>query len=660
MKRRTPSGLPHNQASETDYSRMANLLHRFFPDKAGARERAQLQDRLTALFQNASDGILLLDQSGLVLDANNAFCRLFVIEHDACTGKPVMEIMPPDLPTEISGRLRDACARLREGPPGGVFEFPFRGRLIQMIGPLSRDDTRCTVLYFRDVSVLRKGGVDALASEKHYRELIDATPDFIYSYDRENRFTSANKSLCTALRKPIEEIIGKTARELRLFPADSLNEWENLHRRIFESGSRIKTEQTARLPDGSVRIFEVILDPICGDSGAITGGRGMARDITERSNYEMQFANTQKLEALGMLAGGIAHDFNNMLGGIFGYMSLARKSLTDGNTAKALENIDKALIAYQPASDLTKRLLTFSKGGAPDKQVTGVADLLAETTKFVLSGSNVVPEFSFAQDLWKCEIDTTQINQAMTNILINAQQAMSAGGTVFISAANETIAPPGGAVRPGSYVRITIRDQGSGIPAENLPKIFDPFFTTKQNARGLGLATAYSIIRRHGGHIGVESLPGNGAALTIYLPAARQTQDAQTVNSDPYAGHGRILVMDDDMYIKDVARALLESMGYSVSVAGHGKEALELFDKAIAEKQPYDAVILDLTIPGGMGGKETIRELRKRDPKIKAIASSGYSEAPVMSHPDMYGFKAVLRKPYKRDDLGNALQQLLR
>ena len=639
---------------------MANLLHRLFPDKADAQGQAQLLDRFNALFQDAPDGMLLLDLTGTVLDANNTLCLLLNLEHDACPGRPVLEIMPPDLPAGVSGRIQDACARLKDRPACGLFEFPFRGRLFQMIGPLSSDDTRCAVLYFRDVSDLRKGGADTLASNKHYRELIDATPDFIYSCDREGRFTSVNASLCTAMRKTIGEIVGKTARELHLFAADALIEWESVCRRVFESGSRIKTEQSAPLPDGTVRTFEVILDPICGDNGAITGLRGMNRDITERGKYEVQIANTQKLEALGMLAGGIAHDFNNMLGGIFGYMSLARKNLEDGNAAKALENIDKALTAYQPANDLTKRLLTFSKGGAPDKQVTGISDLLAETTKFVLSGSNAVPEFSFAQDLWKCEIDAAQVNQAITNILINAQQAMNAGGTVSISAINEIIAPPGGAVRPGSYVKITIRDQGTGIPAENLTKIFDPFFTTKQNARGLGLATAYSIIRRHGGHIGVESSPGKGAAFTIYLPAARPTQGTQTAAADPYAGHGRILVMDDDMYIKDVARALLESMGYSVSIASNGNEALELFDKAIAEKQPYDAVILDLTIPGGMGGKETIKELRKRDPKIKAIASSGYSEAPVMSHPDMYGFKAVLRKPYKRDDLGNALQQLLR
>jgi len=639
---------------------MADLLHRLFPDRAGSRESAQLRDRFNAIFHDAPDGIMLLDQSGLVLDANNAFCLLLNLELNACPGRPALEIMPPDLPAGVSGRIQEACARLKHRPACGSFEFPFRGRLFQMIGPLSSADSQYMVFYFRDVSDLRKGGIDALASEKHYRELIDATPDFIYSCDREGRFTSVNASLCTALRKTAEEIIGKTARELLFFAADALIEWENVCRRVFESGSRIKTEQSARLPDGTVRTFEVILDPIRGDSGAITGLRGMNRDITERGKYEMQIANTQKLEALGMLAGGIAHDFNNMLGGIFGYMSLARKNLEDDNAAKALENIDKALTAYQPANDLTKRLLTFSKGGAPDKQITAIADLLAETTKFVLSGSNAVPEFSFAQDLWKCEIDAKQVNQAITNILINAQQAMQSGGTVSITAENEMIAPPGGAVRPGSYVRITIRDQGPGIPAENLPKIFDPFFTTRQNARGLGLATAYSIIRRHGGHVGVESPPGKGAAFIIHLPAARSMRGAKGALSDPYAGHGRILVMDDDMYIKDVARALLESMGYSVTIANHGKEALELFDKATAEKQPYDAVILDLTIPGGMGGKETIRELRKRDPKIKAIASSGYSEAPVMSHPDMYGFKAVLRKPYKRDDLGNALQQLMR
>ncbi|MGE3536698.1 MAG: ATP-binding protein [Candidatus Tectimicrobiota bacterium] len=383
--------------------------------------------------------------------------------------------------------------------------------------------------------------------------------------------------------------------------------------------------------------------------------------IAERNRMEDELLKTRKIESIGVLAGGMAHDFNNILMGILGNVSLAR-SMTPPH-----EPIDQVLHiaeqACQRATDLTRQLLTFAKGGAPVRQTTSLAALIQETVSFVLHGSNVRCELALAPDLRPAEVDPGQMSQVLQNLLINADQAMPDGGVIQVQADNvclgsETCLP----LPAGRYVRVAVVDHGCGIPAEHLPRIFDPYFTTKQHGNGLGLATSYAIMRKHGGHITVTSVPQEGSTFTLYLPASSQVlplcAPALAVTLDAPA-QGRILVMDDDDMLRQLVSTMVQRLGYEVASAKDGSEALALYQKARALGRPFAAVILDLTVPGGMGGKETMAALRALDPHVQAIVSSGYATDPIMANYTHYGFQGLVAKPYTVAELSAALQRVL-
>ena len=314
------------------------------------------------------------------------------------------------------------------------------------------------------------------------------------------------------------------------------------------------------------------------------------------------------------------------------------------------------------AKSLTRRLLTFSKGGEPVKEVTTIPEVIVGCSTFALSGSKVGCEFNFPADLWPIKIDVGQINQAIQNIIINADQAMPGGGKIKIGAANITVDRNHGLpLPPGKYVVLTFQDSGSGIPQVNLSKIFDPFFTSKENGSGMGLTTAYSIIKRHDGHIAVASEIGVGTTFSVYLPSSKEKipAKAEPVEIDIH-GKGKILAMDDEEMIRDLIQLMLHRMGYEVELAKDGKEAIGLYQEALDAGKPFDAVILDLTVPGAMGGKEAIARLYEMDTKVKAIVSSGYSIDPVMSNFKKYGFCGVVEKPFNLQKLGTTLDKILK
>ena len=312
--------------------------------------------------------------------------------------------------------------------------------------------------------------------------------------------------------------------------------------------------------------------------------------------------------------------------------------------------------------DLTQQFLTFSRGGAPIRKTTSIAEVLKDSAIFALRGSNVRCEFSIPDNLWPVEVDQGQMNQVINNIVINADQAMPNGGIVRICGENIAIgAEPGLPLQTGTYIRVSIEDQGFGIPQENLGQIFDPYFTTKHGGSGLGLAAVYFIIKKHDGHIIAESEVGVGTTFRIYLPASPGKMCAvkEEEKEHPITGEGRALVMDDEKYIRDLTAEMLSSIGYKVTTAIDGVEAIELYKEAIASGNPFDAVILDLTVPGGMGGRETIQNLIEIDSKVKAIVSSGYSNDPIMADFKEYGFKGVIAKPYKTRELGEVLHKVI-
>jgi CheY-like chemotaxis protein len=307
-------------------------------------------------------------------------------------------------------------------------------------------------------------------------------------------------------------------------------------------------------------------------------------------------------------------------------------------------------------------LLTFSKGGAPVKEVTTISDVIVGCSTFALSGSKVGCDFNLPADLWPVKIDIGQINQVIQNIIINANQAMPEGGTIRISAVNITVDMNHGLpLQPGNYVLLSFQDSGSGIPEMNINKIFDPYFTSKENGSGLGLTTAYSIIKRHDGHITVDSQVGIGTIFNVYLPSSKEElqKKAEDARID-IQGKGKILAMDDEEMIRSLIQEMLDRMGYKVELASDGEEAIGLYQRAKEAGEPFDAVILDLTVPGAMGGKETIGRLCQIDANVKAIVSSGYSIDPVMSNYEKYGFCGVVEKPYNLQKLGEILKEIIK
>jgi len=364
------------------------------------------------------------------------------------------------------------------------------------------------------------------------------------------------------------------------------------------------------------------------------------------------------IEISGAPIRGIAHDFNNLLTAILGNISIAKLSSEKDKAIAQLEEAEKVCLQ---AKNLTHQLLTFSKGGAPIKKTTSIAKLIKESVRFALSGSNVKCEFFIADDLWLSNVDEGQIGQVIQNIIINADQVMPKGGVIRVYCENVVISQHDNLpLKEGKYVKISISDQGIGIPKEYITKIFDPFFTTKQGGSGLGLSTAYSIIKRHDGYITVESQVGVGTTFYIYLPASDKRIEIEEEKVDKLLkGKGRILLMDDKEIVLEVMGNMLKYLGYEVAFARNGNEAIGFYKRAKAAGHPFDVVIMDLTIAGGMGGKEAIKKLIEIDPEVKAIVSSGYANDPIMVDFKKYGFSGVIAKPYKIKDLSKTLQKVM-
>ncbi|RMG52617.1 MAG: PAS domain S-box protein [Acidobacteria bacterium] len=410
--------------------------------------------------------------------------------------------------------------------------------------------------------------------------------------------------------------------------------------------------------DGRERLISESSAPIRDKDGKIRGAVLVLRDVTEKRKLEDELLKVERLESLGVLAGGLAHDFNNILMAILGNLSLARLYAPPGD--RVHERLEAAEKAALRARDLTERLLTFARGGAPIRSTASIAELIRDSAEFALTGSNVRCEFSLPEDLWPVEVDQGQIGQAIQNLIINADQAMPDGGIIRVKAENVIVTdqmplPPS----PGTYDKDVIAAQGMGIPREHLGKIFDPYFTTKPEGSGLGLTTAYSIIRRHGGHIAVDSQMGRGTVVTFYLPASEKEWPAKKPSEEPWEGRGKVLLMDDEEVIRDVAGHMLAVLGYEVALAKDGAEAIRLYQEAYEVGEPFDVVIMDLTVPGGMGGREAMKRLLEIDPHVRAIVSSGYSRDPVMAEHEKYGFQAVITKPYKIEDLDRTIRQVL-
>ena len=390
---------------------------------------------------------------------------------------------------------------------------------------------------------------------------------------------------------------------------------------------------------------------------------GTHQEITERKVAQEERVKLQKLESVSTLAGGIAHDFNNLLMAIFGNITLTRLKLPQDHPAvQFLNETEKAM---DRATRLTHQLLTFARGGAPVRKITDIGELIKEAVFFDLSGRNVLPVIEYPENLWHANVDKGQVQQAVSNLVINAAQAMPFGGNLFVKLENLVVNNGEKTkVIPGKYIKLTFRDEGIGIDPQYIGQIFDPYFTTKQSGSGLGLATTHSIINRHDGYIEVESEPGKGTIFTLYIPATVPHKVSETAQysqaKKPEAESARILVMDDDKGICTLLAEFLQNQGYSADIVSNGEEAIKIYKQEFTTENSFDAVIMDLTIPGGMGGKEAVKGILEIDPNARCIVSSGYASDPIMSQYADYGFKGVAEKPYSLSKLIDLLQQVLK
>ena len=509
---------------------------------------------------------------------------------------------------------------------------------------------------------LRESQARLRESEEKYRLLVENIPGVVFTGYADGSVEFYDDKISGLTGWSREEFGDRRHTWLSLIVPEDLPLVRRAFLQALRGDHRYVREYRIRTREGKVRWLQERSRIFRDSRGRIAKVQGVIFEITERKRQEEERLRLDKLESIGILAGGIAHDFNNLLTAILGNINLV--SLTALLPPEARDCLAAAEHACLKAQGLAQQLLTFAKGGAPVKQLTALGPLIIEAVTVALAGSPCRAEVSLPEDLWPAEVDPDQLRQALTNILLNAQQAMGTGGVITITGANLTgEIPPELPLPPGAYVRLDITDQGPGIPPELLERIFDPYFTTKPKGSGLGLATAFSILRKHGGYLTATSPPGAGATFTLYLPAAtavREGKASATASPGEVAATGkRILVMDDDPQIGAIACRILEHLGYEATWIPDGAAAVAAYLEAREAGTPFAAVILELTVPGGMGGREALEHLRAADPQVAAIVTSGYAEDPILTSWDRYGFRGVLKKPYRVQEMGELLKRVL-
>ncbi len=500
-----------------------------------------------------------------------------------------------------------------------------------------------------DITERKRAEEKLRASESLQRVVIESLDAALHLIDSDLRVHLTNRKL----RERSERLgaktdpVGERVQEAFPFLSDDVI---GQYRRVFKTGEPLNTREEITL-EGRTFINEIRKVPVkTGDK--TTGVLTIITDVTNREKAERERLKMDKLDSVGALAGGIAHDFNNLLTGLFGNIEMVKIFLPADH--EAYEFLESAESSMGRATSLTKQLLTFAKGGDPVKEIQSIGEVITETAHFATRGRNAKLKTDVAPDLWPVDADKGQLSQVIGNLVINAMQAMPDGGEIAIGAENVETSD-------GRWVEITARDEGIGIASQNLHKIFDPYFSTRETGSGLGLASAHSIIKKHNGAISVDSKPNQGAIFTIRLPAAEEKAAEKPAEEARAASvsSARILLLDDNEVIRQVTGAMLEKAGCDVSFAVDGEEAIEKFREAHEKGAPYDIVITDLTIPGGMGGREAAREILKIDARARLIVSSGYATDPVMANYKAHGFKGVAVKPYRFEDLQNVIRRVM-
>lgn len=507
----------------------------------------------------------------------------------------------------------------------------------------------------------RKQAEEALReSEEKYRQLAEDMPMFISTFLPDGTLTYINNALAAWVNMTPAEIVGKNISTF-IFA----DEYENIKIQLASLTPEhpLETHEQRYLRPGGSEIFHQWTNRAFFDAqGQVTHFQAIGLDITDRKRMEEEFIRAHKLESLGVLAGGIAHDFNNLMAIVQGYIDMALMDIPHDHVSR--QRLLTAMGSVEQTKDLTNRLITFSRGGGPHRKKFDVAEILRDAVHRTIKGTDVRVKFDFTENLWPVEADEHQMKQCFYNLTANAMEAMPLGGNLAIRTEN-TLIPAGEFpdVKGGSCLKITFSDDGIGIPDEHLSKIFDPYFTTKemasQKGMGLGLSVCYSVLKKHNGHITVKSQPGKGTSFVLYLPARGDLAKGKEIKKVASTGPVRVLVMDDEPHIRLIMRVYLERLGYEVTDVMDGQKAIDVYAKAFTSTMPFDLVILDLTIPQGLGGRLTIERLLKIDPSIKAIIASGFVDDPVIENFADYGFLGALKKPFKREEMKYLVKKIL-
>ncbi len=656
------------------------------------------EERYRGFVEDCAYGFFELDLQGRITAVNRATCQFAQCGPEELVGRPFADFVPADelprvmenLQKVLEGQpndgprvhcLRNAVGEVPEvevnaiavcrdgevvavqGTMADVTELRanqaqlarLHDQLEQRVALRTAELARANEQLLQEVAARRASEASLRESEEKFRSVAEKSPNMIF-INQGGRVVFASEACEAILGYSREELYAPDFDFFRLFAPESLQVVEQMYARHAAGKEVVPYEYGLLAKDGRR------LDVINASRLIAFGGKpailGVVTDVTHQRRTEEELAKVARLDSIGLLAGGIAHDFNNILTAVLGCLGLA--DVMAGANAGLQEVLRDAERATLRARDLTRQLLTFSKGGAPVKATASVTELVRESATFTTRGTRARLTFALPEDLWAAELDVGQMSQVIGNLALNSIQAMPEGGVIDISCANVRLKP--GEVVPlgeGRYVMISVRDEGSGITPEHLGRIFDPYYTTKPGGSGLGLTTAYSIVKRHGGCIQAVSTAGEGATFQVYLPASDGAPEARADGTVELSrAQGRVLVMDDDDMVRQVAVALLKTLGYEAEGVRDGDAAI---DRYAAEKDgaaPFDLVIMDLTIRGGMGGIEAVAELKRIDPDVRAIVSSGYSNDPALSTPESYGFCGRLAKPFKIDEIASVVAEV--
>lgn len=497
-----------------------------------------------------------------------------------------------------------------------------------------------------------------------YRAAFAASDDALSLLSRDRAILDANDALARLSRY--------SRRQLTEIPFDALFPKRSDHRHLltrerlirnaplFTFQTRLRTQTREDIP------VSIAISPLPGSGCTEPVFQAHISDIAGTScaatALSRECRTSDRLRSLGDLAGGIAHNFNNILMGIYGNITLAKLEMSQASDA--LAHLEKAEDSMEGAVKLTRQLLTFARGGEPVKERFPPGPFVEETARFNLSGSSVRLEMKPADALWPINADKEQIGQVVGNIVINARQAMTRGGTLTIRLENTTLLKDNLlTIARGSYLKLTFKDRGPGVSESDLNRIFDPYFSTKPDGNGMGLSICHSIVTKHNGDISVASQLGSGTIVTVYLPAEppeASKEGNMTTQGLNTKARARILVMDDEEHIRSITRKMLEKFGHAVALTKDGEEAVTEYKNAMSQEDAYDLVIMDLTVPGGKGGKEASTEILEFDPNARILVSSGYSNDPVMADYKTHGLKGIIAKPYRLTELKETVERLLR